>query len=302
MSVSYEYYKIFYYVGKYHSFSSAAEKLTSSQPNITRAMNNLESALDCRLFVRSNKGVKLTSEGEVLFRYVEAAYREIKTAEAELGFMKNLQKGHVSVGFSTGLINPIFRNRIFPVLHRYHELYPQIRVQIINDSTPRLLKGIAEGNVDLALVTSCDSGRKDLKATMLESYSDVLVAGNSFKELSGRELTLAGLAEYPLVSLCRDTETYSFYHSFFADHGAAFEPDIELATLEQVMLFVQNGMGLGFVDEPFAKEALKKKQLIRVKLKEKIPRRQVNLVQEGDRPVNAAAAALKKLLVEEADP
>ena len=56
MSVSYEYYKIFYYVGKYHSFNKAASVLMNSQPNITRAMNNLESELDCKLFFRSHKG------------------------------------------------------------------------------------------------------------------------------------------------------------------------------------------------------------------------------------------------------
>ena len=63
MSVSYEYYKIFYYVWKYKSFSRAAKVLYNSQPNITRTMNNLETELGCKLFVRSNKGISLTTEG-----------------------------------------------------------------------------------------------------------------------------------------------------------------------------------------------------------------------------------------------
>lgn len=36
------YYKIFYYVAKYHNFTKAARALNNSQPNITRAMNCLE--------------------------------------------------------------------------------------------------------------------------------------------------------------------------------------------------------------------------------------------------------------------
>ena len=66
MNVSYDYYRIFYYVAKYGSFTQAASMLLNNQPNISRAMKTLESELGCTLFIRSNKGVTLTPEGEVL--------------------------------------------------------------------------------------------------------------------------------------------------------------------------------------------------------------------------------------------
>ena len=44
-----DYYRIFYYVAKYKSFSKAARMLDNNQPNITRCMNILESELDCKL-------------------------------------------------------------------------------------------------------------------------------------------------------------------------------------------------------------------------------------------------------------
>ena len=64
MEITYDYYRIFYYAAKYKSFSKAAEILMSNQPNITHFMNNLENQLGCRLFIRSNRGVTLTREGE----------------------------------------------------------------------------------------------------------------------------------------------------------------------------------------------------------------------------------------------
>ena len=60
MDINLEYYKIFYYVAKYNNFTKAANALGNSQPNITRAMNCLESAAQCKLFVRTNRGVRLT--------------------------------------------------------------------------------------------------------------------------------------------------------------------------------------------------------------------------------------------------
>ena len=62
MYINYEHYRIFYYVAKYRSFTQAASALLNNQPNITRTIKNLEDALGCTLFVRSNRGVTLTPE------------------------------------------------------------------------------------------------------------------------------------------------------------------------------------------------------------------------------------------------
>ena len=50
---NYDYYRIFYYVAKYQSFTKAAELLNNSQPNLTRYMNNLEHSLDCIIYLRT---------------------------------------------------------------------------------------------------------------------------------------------------------------------------------------------------------------------------------------------------------
>ena len=60
MSVSYEYYKVFYYVARYQSISKAAKVLCNSQPNITRTIRKLEAELGCELFHRTPRGVTLT--------------------------------------------------------------------------------------------------------------------------------------------------------------------------------------------------------------------------------------------------
>ena len=60
MDISYDYYRIFYYVAKYKSFTGAAEALLNSQPNITRTMKKLEKELGCTLFVRQRHGIALT--------------------------------------------------------------------------------------------------------------------------------------------------------------------------------------------------------------------------------------------------
>ena len=56
MNVSYDYYRIFYYVAKYGNLSQAAKHLLNNQPNLTRSIKNLEAELGCTLFSRTNRG------------------------------------------------------------------------------------------------------------------------------------------------------------------------------------------------------------------------------------------------------
>ena len=84
MNVNLEYYRIFYYVARYGNFTKAARAMGNSQPNITRAMNLLEQEIHCTLFIRTNRGVQLTPEGEKLYIRISAAMEQIQTAEEEL--------------------------------------------------------------------------------------------------------------------------------------------------------------------------------------------------------------------------
>ena len=81
MNVNFEYYRIFYYVAKYHNFTKAAHTLGSSQPNVTRAMNCLEQQINTTLFVRTNRGIQLTPEGEKLYTHISAAMSQIFAAQ-----------------------------------------------------------------------------------------------------------------------------------------------------------------------------------------------------------------------------
>ena len=55
MSVSFEYYKIFYYVAKYKSITAAARVLFLSQPTVSHYIHSMEEELACTLFLRSKK-------------------------------------------------------------------------------------------------------------------------------------------------------------------------------------------------------------------------------------------------------
>ena len=112
MNVNFEYYKIFYYVAKYRNFTKAAQALENSQPNITRAMNCLEQQIHTTLFVRTNRGVQLTPEGEKLYTHVSAAMVQLMTAEEELTDSTGLSHGSIAIGASETALNIFLLDKI----------------------------------------------------------------------------------------------------------------------------------------------------------------------------------------------
>lgn len=285
MNVNFEYYKIFYYVAKYRNFTRAARVLGNSQPNITRAMNCLEQQVQSTLFIRTNRGVQLTSEGEKLYNYISAAMAQIFAAEEALSESDGLLYGNIVIGTSETALN-IF---LVDQLKSFHQKHPGIRLKIYNYSTPQALEAVRSGKVDFAVVSTPVETAGPLKVTSLASFQDILVGGRTFEHLTGRAVSLSELKEYSLMGLGRETMTYKFYNRFFMTHGQEFAPDIEVATTDQILLMVKSELGLAFVPEPMTRESLNKEEIVTIQLQEEIPMREICLVYDYQHPLNSSA-------------
>ena len=84
-------------------------------------MNILENELECKLFVRSNRGVTLTPEGEKLFQHVAIAYEQLSTAESELKKDKSLESGLITIGASETALRLLLLDRLRPFTHSIRE-------------------------------------------------------------------------------------------------------------------------------------------------------------------------------------
>lgn len=292
MAVTYDYYRIFYFVAKYRSFTRAAHVLMNSQPNITRAMNNLEQELGCTLFLRSHRGVALTPEGEKLFARVRIAQEQLQAAEEELAGDKALESGFVSLGVSETALHCL----LLPVLREFHLTYPGVHIRLTNCSAPQAIASVKSGQVEFAVVTMPEDLDKTLRKLPLVEVCDILVAGLHFSGLRERALSLREIAEYPLICLGRETKTYEFYNRLFAEHGLVLQPDIEAASTEQILPLVRNDLGLGFLPKNLASEPIEKGELFEVRMSEKIPARHICMVWDPKRPTGIAAGELEKMI------
>lgn len=290
-NINYDYYRIFYYVAKYGNISQAAKMLMNNQPNLTRSIKNLEGELGCTLFVRSNRGMKLTPEGEKLYSHIRIALEHIEAGEEEISRSKNLEGGAIYVSASEVALNCC----ILPIFKKYRTLYPKVKIRISNHSTPQAITALKEGLADLAIVTTPTVKSTTLTEKKIKTIREVAVCGNGFPELLGRKVSLQELAEYPVISLGTDTKTFEMYSAFFTKNGLKFLPDIEAATADQILPMVRSDLGIGFVPEEFLENT---DDVARIDLAEKIPLRSVCVIKRKEQPLSVAAKELEKLILD----
>lgn len=287
MNISYDHYKIFYNVAKYKSISRAAEVTLSNQPNLTRAIKTLEKELGCTLFERTNRGVKLTEDGEELYEYVSVAFEHIQAGEEAISAKHSMDQGVVSIGATEIAL----RCYLLPILSHYHELYPHIRIKILNVTTPQALKMTENRLVDIAVVTTPMEKSDRLHTTVLSTLHEVPICSKDFKIKD--EISFKELSQYPMISLASGTSTYDFYLHQFLKHGCEFTSDIEAATADQIMPLVKYGLGIGFVPEQFLENEHDVKEITLI---EPLDKRDIVLLKRKKLSLQLPARKLVELL------
>ena len=293
MYISFEYYKIFYYAAKYGNITRAAEALMNNQSNITRTIKNLESELNCTLFIRSRKGVTLTPEGERLYAHISAAVEQIQAGEEEISLERSLNKGLVTIGTSEIAL----RCFLLPVLNEYRQKYPGVRLRVFNHSTPQALSALNDGLADISVVTTPTGETNSLVSSEIMDIRETAVCGTAFSELSERTLSLSEISKMPLISLGRQTKTYELYSEWFEKNGCIFSPDIEAATADQILPMVKNNLGIGFVPEEFLAEYPNENGVLRLSLTEEIPHRKVCFAKRKNHFLSIAAREMEQMIL-----
>ena len=254
-------------------------------------MNCLEQQLNTTLFIRTNRGVQLTPEGERLYIHVLSAMEQFGQ-QKRTGRQLRIIHGSVAIGASETALNIFLLDK----LKSFHMTYPGIRLRLYNHSTPEAIESVKSGKIDFAVVSTPAEVDFPLKQIMLMPF-EILVEALLLPPLAVGELSLREVKNYPLISLGRETMTYKFYNSVFLSHGLDLSPDTEAATADQILPLVKCELGLAFLPQPMATPSLLKKEIVQIPLKDEIPERQICLVYDSQHPMGAAARELKNTIL-----
>lgn len=292
MNINFDLYYIFYTVANNGSISKAAENLYITQPAVTLQIKKLEEQLGISLFTRTKRGVKLTEEGQVLYEYVKKGIESIINGENALTNLKNLDSGIIRIGAST----TVCRHVVMPYLEIFHEKYPNIEIQIVNNLTTNLLTELRNGNLDMLVLNMPMQETKDLRIINVKEVQDIFIGNKKYYELTKGETKLKNLSKYPLIFQKSPSNTRAILNNYLKDNNIELKPQLEVVSYNLIMDLVTAGFGIGYATKEFIETELNNKTLYEIKITPEIPKRYIGVITLNNKTSNYSVNKLIEMM------
>ncbi|MFG3054186.1 LysR family transcriptional regulator [Kitasatospora sp. NPDC048239] len=271
-------------------FTRAAEAAHVAQPSLSQQIRSLERELGAELFHRTRGNIALTDAGSALLPLARRILADTESARLAVQETVQLRRGRVRLGAPPSLCTSLVPD----VLRVFRDRYPGVALVVREGGSRDLVRSLAAGELDLALVITPPSGEEvpALSVTELLHEELVLVSGADTGRRR-RRVRVEELRGRPLVMF---REGYDLREATLAAcRAAGFEPEfaVEGGEMDAVLGFVRAGLGpavlpgmvaarSGLVVTPFAGQGLG---------------RTIAVAHGHEVPLTRAAAALQETLL-----
>jgi DNA-binding transcriptional LysR family regulator len=240
--------KILHAIFSEGSFKKAAEKLYISQPAVSLQIQNLERQLNTPLFYRDKRKARLTETGQLLIKYCERILSLCDETCRALDELHTLQSGSLIIGASqtTGTylmprLIGIFKNK-----------YPQISIELQVHSTRKISWGVANGNIDLAVVGGevPQELQKDLRITSYAEDELALILPLSHPFSTLEFIQKEDLYRIRFIALNTQSTIRNVIDNTLIQNGidsSYLKIEMELNSIEAIKNAVHSGLGAAFV-------------------------------------------------------
>lgn len=283
MDINYELYKVFYHVAKTLSFSEASKALFISQSAVSQSIKVLEKRLNQSLFIRSTKKVKLTKEGELLFKHIEPAINLISRGENQILEANSLNGGQLRIGAS----DTICRYFLVPYLEAFHKKYPGIHIKVTNGTSLKCVELLETNQVDI-IITNAPNKKLTTMHNIKEihQFQDVFIVNRSYFDITEGPVPLEEIQKYPILMLDKFSTTSEFLHGLFLQNQLDLAPAVELSSNDLLIDLAKIGLGIAFVPDFCVKAD---DELSVIHLTQELPNRKLLAVNNLEIPLSTAA-------------
>ncbi|MFF2043392.1 LysR family transcriptional regulator [Kitasatospora sp. NPDC058170] len=270
-------------------FTRAAEAAHVAQPSLSQQIRSLERELGAELFHRTRGNIALTDAGSALLPLARRILADTESARLAVQETVQLRRGRVRLGAPPSLCTSLVPD----VLRVFRDRYPGVALVVREGGSRDLVRSLAAGELDLALVITPPSGEEAPALSVTELLHEELVLVSGTATGRRRRVRVAELRGRPLVMF---REGYDLREATLAAcRAAGFEPEfaVEGGEMDAVLGFVRAGLGpavlpgmvaarSGLVVTPFAGPGLG---------------RTIAVAHGHEVPLTRAAAALRETLL-----
>lgn len=228
------------------NISEAAAALYTSQPGISKQIKLLEEELGIEIFVRNGKRiVSLTEPGKAILDIAQRILHESDNLKQVGQEYQEQDSGHLILATT----HTQARYALPPVVKQFIKRYPKVKLGLHQGNPTQIAEQVLNGEADVAIATESLMLYEGLVTLPCYEWHHCVVVPPKHPLLDEKRLTLAKLAQYPVI-------TYDFAFSGRGKIDDAFaqagiEPNIALTAIDAdvIKTYVELGLGIGILAE-----------------------------------------------------
>ena len=282
-------------VAETRHFTRAAQQEHVAQPSLSQQIRALERELGAELFHRARGHISLTDAGAALLPLARRILADAETARREVQEVAQLRGGRVRLGATPSLCAGLVPG----VLRTFHDSYPGVELFVHEDGSQDLVRILADGELDLALIITPLPGQAPALATEELLREELVVVSSPEAEPPatsgpGGRIRIEDLRAQPMVMFRHGYDLREL--TLAACQGAGFQPTFSVSggEMDAVLGFVRAGLGLAVVPSMVAdRSGLRVTAFAPPGL-----HRTISVAHRGDVSPPRAARELRRILIE----
>jgi len=279
--------RYFIAVAEEGSFSRAAAREHVAQPSLSQQIQKLEADLDERLFDRLPRAIIATEAGRCLLPRARQILLEIADARRCVDDLKEGVAGSLAVGAL-----PTIAPYILPkLIGKFQDRYPNVTMEIFEDTTENLALRLEDGALDLALASTCDD-TSTLEQHSLGEESLLLLVAAEHRLANKKTIKWSDLKSEKFLLLhemhCLSVQV----RKLLIAHKLQPETAVRGAQLATISRMVASGLGVTLVPQMMI-SVVTPKGCAALPFAPPVPTRELNLLRNPHRLESKAAAAFR---------
>ena len=240
----------FYKLTSYKSINEGAQGMGISQAGLSKSIANLESVLETSLFNRSNEGLTLTKEGELVLQATKKILSEANNLETNL---RSLKAAQIPESIAMGMYDSI-AVYFFEELETYlGSVYPEVKLNLVVDKSSRLSELVEQKDLDIAIgVNLKEKNSATQFFPLFEDHFSFYVSPHFKKSTSDLPLLIHPDAE----------DQVGQSNSEYIQRVVKNRRLHQVYNFETLKALTIQGMGIGVLPTQVAKPLVRQKQLV----------------------------------------
>mgnify|MGYP002860194648 CR=1 FL=1 len=231
------------------SFSGAAVKLYTSQPNISKQIAQLEQELDFPLFVRDKRSIHLTAAGKFLYENLKDVPDHLDELFHQAAMLSRKEASWLSIGILEG---QDMRPELLYRLELAREKHPDLELELERNSFANLRSGLKAGHYDLIVTLDFDvEQEKEFESQIIFDQAPAIAINKKHPLASRERLDMTQLSDEDFVVISPEESPVGYERFITQCQETGFTPNIvrKPRSLESLILCVEMGVGVALLDQ-----------------------------------------------------